>query len=396
MLDRINERDESMNFVELSAKQFKHLQNRFPNSNYCQTAQWGNLKAITGWKSHYVGIMESDSIICLALLISKNILGKKRVFYAPRGILTNYSNYRVLDFFTKEVKEYMKKYDGITLKLDPFIMYCKRNRDGRVVTRKNKSELVSFLKSIGYYHHGFTIGYTSEIQYRWSFYLDISKSLQTIKQEMDKRCRRSLKKSEKYPLITIEVNSKNIREFKRIMEHTCTRHNCFDRTLEYYQKIKEVFKDRALLLIVYLDKEKYLANFKDDKLYEKIKSEKQSFISLSAGVFIYDKYYMHYVYGGTYREYMPFMAQYKLQFDMIKYAKGRNLSIYDFGGISGNFVLDSKDYGVYEFKRGFGGYVVEYIGEFDLIINKPFYMLYNLMYKVYRNLKKLLVKFKNQ
>lgn len=385
-----------MDFIELNKKQFKRLQDNFLNSNYCQTTAWSDLKTITGWESHYVGVMKDNSVICLALLISKCIFGKKRIFYAPRGFLTNYNNYEILEFFTKEVKKYIKKYNGIALKIDSFIEYCKRNRDGIRISSKNRNDLVLFLKQLGYKHHGFTVGYTSEVQYRWSFYLDISKSLQEIMMQMDKRCRRSLKKAQNYPLITKEVNNNNIQELKKIMEHTCKRHNCFDRTLEYYQMIKEVFKDKAILLIVYLDKEKYLANFKGDKLYADIRNLTEKLIPLSAGVFIYDKYYMHYVYGGTYKEYMPFMAQYKLQFDMIKYARNKQLPIYDFGGISGNFVLNSKDYGVYEFKRGFGGYVVEYIGEFDLIINKKFYLVYNFMYKVYRNLKKMLVKLKNK
>lgn len=380
-----------MEFIELNKKQFQRLQDNFLNSNYCQTTSWGNLKTITGWKSHYVGVMKDNSIICLALLISKRIFGGKRIFYTPRGFLTNYNNYEILEFFTDEVKKYIKKYHGIVLKIDPFIEYCKRDKDGKIIYPQNKGNLVSFLKNLGYHHNGFTIGYTKEIQYRWSFYLKINKPLDDIMNDMDKRCRRSLKKAQQYPLITKEVDINNIKEFKKIMEHTCQRHNCFDRTIAYYQKIKEVFNDKALLLIVYLDKDKYLANFKNDKLYNKIKNRMEKFIPLSAGVFIYDKYYMHYVYGGTYKEYMPFMAQYKLQFDMITYAQNKKLPIYDFGGISGNFVLGSKDYGVYEFKRGFGGNVIEYIGEFDLVVNRLFYFIYYITFDIYRRLKKILV-----
>lgn len=379
-----------MEFVELTDKQFKHLQDKFLNSNYCQTTSWGHLKEITGWQSHYVGVMKNNQVICLALLISKCILGRKKIFYAPRGFLADYNNYEILEFFTKEVKKYIKKHNGIVLKIDPFIEYCERNKDGRIISKKNKSDLVNFLKQLGYHHNGFTIGYTKEIQYRWSFYLKINKPISDIMLDMDKRCRRSLKKAQNYPLITKEVNNQNIEDFKKIMEHTCKRHNCFDRTIAYYKKIKETFNDKALLLIVYLDKEKYLANFKDDKLYANIRNRTEKLIPLSAGVFIYDKYYMHYVYGGTYKEYMPFMAQYKLQFDMIKYAKDKKLPIYDFGGISGNFVLGSKDYGVYEFKRGFGGNVIEYIGEFDFVVNRLFYSIYYISFNIYRNLKKIL------
>ncbi len=383
-----------MEFIKLDKEQFKQLQDNFLNSNYCQTVSWGDLKAITGWQSHYVGVIENNQFVCLALLISKHIFGNKSIFYAPRGFLTDYNNYEILAFFTKEIKKYIKKHHGIVLKIDPFVEYCQRNKDGVIVSSHNKNGLVNFLKHLGYHHNGFTIGYTKEIQYRWSFYLPIDKSISDIMLNMDKRCRRSLKKAQKYPLITKEVNSQNIKEFKKIMEHTCKRHNCFDRTISYYQKIKEVFNDKALLLIVYLDKEQYLTYFKEDKLYDKIKAETEKLIPLSAGVFIYDKYYMHYVYGGTYKEYMPFMAQYKLQFDMIKYAKTKKLPLYDFGGISGNFVLGSKDYGVYEFKRGFGGNVIEYIGEFDFVVNRLFYYIYYVTFNIYRNLKKIVVAIK--
>ena len=143
------------------------------------------------------------------------------------------------------------------------------------------------------------------------------------------------------------------------------------------------------MVVAYLDKEKFLENFQDNKLYEKIKGEKEMLIPLSAGVFIFDKDRANYVYGGTYSYYMPLMAQYKVQVEMIKYARSLNIPIYDFGGISGIFIPDTENYGVYEFKKGFGGYVVEYIGEFDLIINKFYYNMFQIAYKTYRFIKKI-------
>ncbi len=80
---------------------------------------------------------------------------------------------------------------------------------------------------------------------------------------------------------------------------------------------------------------------------------KRKKIPISAGVFIFDNDRLNYVYGGTYKEYMPLMAQYKMQMEMIKLAMERGLPIYDFGGISGNFTPGSENYGVYEFKKRF-------------------------------------------
>lgn len=117
-------------------------------------------------------------------------------------------------------------------------------------------------------------------------------------------------------------------------------------------------------------------------------------IPISAGIFIFDKDRFNYVYGGTYAEYFPFMAPYKLQEEMIKYAIEKKMNYYDFGGISGNFTPGTPEYGVYEYKRGYGGFVIEYIGEFDLIINKPYYLAYKYGLELYRTFRKIVYKIK--
>ena len=101
------------------------------------------------------------------------------------------------------------------------------------------------------------------MQFRWSFYLDIVEKEKII-QDMDKRCRRSIRRSDKYPYIIKEVDDDSIMDFKVIMEHTCSRHSCYDRSLDYYRQIKHILKDRAKLLIIYLLRDEYLSSFKDD------------------------------------------------------------------------------------------------------------------------------------
>ena len=44
-------------------------------------------------------------------------------------------------------------------------------------------------------------------------------------------------------------------------------------------------------------------------------------------------------------------------------------------GISGDFNPRNEFYSLFSFKKGFNSNVVEYIGEFDLIVNKPFHQL---------------------
>ena len=57
--------------------------------------------------------------------------------------------------------------------------------------------------------------------------------------------------------------------------------------------------------------------------------------------------------------------------------------------ITGNFNKGNPYYGLYEFKRGFNSKVVEYIGEFDMIVNKQAYYAKEQikMFKRFFNLK---------
>jgi peptidoglycan pentaglycine glycine transferase (the second and third glycine) len=61
---------------------------------------------------------------------------------------------------------------------------------------------------------------------------------------------------------------------------------------------------------------------------------------------------------------------------MIRWCIEHHVNRYNFYGISGDFREDAADYGVYEFKKGFGGTVEQMIGDFILVLNKPAYALY--------------------
>ena len=55
---------------------------------------------------------------------------------------------------------------------------------------------------------------------------------------------------------------------------------------------------------------------------------------------------------------------------------------HNFYGIPENINTHPKDYGIYEFKRGFNGYVEELIGEYYLPINKLKYTIFNIIHKL--------------
>jgi lipid II:glycine glycyltransferase (peptidoglycan interpeptide bridge formation enzyme) len=60
---------------------------------------------------------------------------------------------------------------------------------------------------------------------------------------------------------------------------------------------------------------------------------------------------------------------------------GKNQGCHTFdlwGSLGPNPKKSDPWYGFHRFKKGYGGKLVEFIGSFDLVINKPLYKLYNI------------------
>ena len=94
-----------------------------------------------------------------------------------------------------------------------------------------------------------------------------------------------------------------------------------------------------------------------------------------------------YLFSGSYAEYMNFCGQYRLQWELIKYAADNGYRRYNFYGIQDVFNPQGKDYGVYEFKKGFGGYVEELLGSFEISISPK-----NKVYRLLKSVKKIIKK----
>lgn len=98
---------------------------------------------------------------------------------------------------------------------------------------------------------------------------------------------------------------------------------------------------------------------------------------------------MKYQYGASSNAHRNVYPNYALQWAMMQWGMECGCKVYDFGGISGDCQNpDNPHYGLWRFKHGFGGYMKEFIGEFDYVINKPVYHLYNLATKVLEKVRK--------
>ena len=419
-----------MKLEKLSEKEYTKFAKKQNESLFFHSIEWAKFKEKTGWSYEIVGLKEGKNIKAAAILLSKKVpFLNKKFYYSPRGYIIDYKDFDLVKKFTNLLKEYMKKQKVIFLKINPYIEYQKRDKDGNIVSEEKNDQLINFLKKNGYRHYGFykTFEEKKELEPRWLSVLSLeSKSIEQVLSDMRSTTRWLVNKSQKNYITIKEASYDDLEKFFNIMNHTAERRNFENRQLSYYQKMyKELTKgDMYKLLFANIDllalKDNYMKEIehldsrinnvknnpkKKNQILE-FESQKESFkkyineISIeidkygsnplvSAGLYLSYGDQIVYLLGASYKEFMNYGAQYLMQYEMIKFAIDKKYKKLNFYGIDGDFSKDGKHYGLFDFKRGFNADVVELIGEFDLIGNNLYYFLYNSMFTLYKVLKKM-------
>ncbi len=427
-----------MKLVNLSKNEFKKFADKHEQITFHQTEEWANLKKKNGWDAYYVGLKDKNKIVAGAMILAKTLpIIKKKMFYSPRGFLIDYKNKDLLKEFTEEIKEFAKKEKAIFIKIDPYVEYQERDNNGDIVEDgyQNK-DTVENLKELGYKFFGFNT-MQDTLQPRWMHVIEINgKNEEEVQKDMESKTRQILRKNEKSSIKTHEITKEELPLFKSIMEHTGERRDFIDRPLSYYEAMWDNLHDSGILkiLIADIDFNEYENNTKkeieevkkaladriykhdnnllkmNEKKYESTnKQDKESIERLNNQLDKIKKYKEEYgekktlgtilfliygnevlsLFGGTDDNLMQFQSAYTVHYAGIKYAIDHHYKRYNFYGITGDFHKENPLYGLFLFKKSFGGHVVELIGEYDLIISKFWYNIYQTAFKTYHFLKKI-------
>lgn len=428
-----------MELVTLTKKEFKKFADKHSQITFHQTEEWANLKLTNGWKANYVGLKDKNKIVAGALLLAKTLpIVKKKMFYSPRGFLIDYNNYELLEEFTKGIKKYAKEQGAIFVKIDPYVEYVEHDNNGDVVEGgyDNKQAVENLIK-LGYKHFGFNL-MQDTLQPRWMHVIETEdRTLEDVMKDMESKTRQILRKNEKCGITTREITRDELPIFKDIMQHTSDRREFIDRPLSYYENMWDNLHDSGILriLIAEIDFNEYAKNTTEElnqnkneledrinkkeknllkmneKKYEQSNKQNQEAIerlenqlkkikelkekhgekAILGGILflVYGNEVLS-LYGGSNAELMQFQSAYIVHFAGVKMAVEEKYKKYNFYGITGDFRKENPLYGLFLFKKSFGGHVAELIGEFDLIINKPMYLFYTYSFKVYKALKKIL------
>lgn len=424
-----------MELKEITEEEFCLFCEGHPLMTFHQTKEWGELKKKNGWDYVFVGLYDHDTLVGASLLLSKMTPIRKKIFYAPRGFLLDFSNLELVSSFTEEVKKYVKSHGGIFFKIDPYVEAIERDRDGKVVEGGfDNTKIREYLSSLGYKRqHASVLEQTLQPSFMYTIDLK-GKTIDDVMKEMDSKTRQMIRKNEKNGVVVRDGGREDVKIFSDVMAHTSSRRGFLPRPYAYHLNMFDTFSKngkfslqiaevhpREQIALLESEKgalEKELSEkktlhdkgelkMKEEKYLSRIKEGEESIARIDKQIVemreLLENHgeiiplgainYMLYggevlsFYGGAYEDFLQFQPFYSIHYKMICYAIEHGYDTYNFYGISGNIVKDDPMYGVYLFKRGFGGQVVELIGEYDYPVSKFWYFVYQFSYDLVHQLK---------
>lgn len=314
-----------------------------------QQSAWGTLKSAYGWSADRVALMSDDQIVGGAQLLFQRLpfrLGT--MAYLPFGFYLANGQDTLAPLLWQHIDTLAKRHRAIFLKHEPGFFIDEPQPD--------------------FTQWGFQPS-AQTIQPPRTVVIDLSAAEDAILARMNQGTRRKVRQSQKNDLLYTENDLSSVQKFTAMMQTTGARNEFGVHEPGYYQRAYDLFvpDDAALIL----------AEHEGDPL---------------AGVMVFNQgKWAWYLYGASSSEKRNLMGAYGVQWAAIQWAKRRGCLYYDMWGIPDKeeSVLEAQFetrndglWGVYGFKRGWGGRVIRSAGAWDKVYQPLLYAAYNLAVKI--------------
>ncbi len=322
--------------------EFEQFLRTHKNGSFMQSLAWPKVKNNWG----YDGVISrgEDGAIrgAMLVLIQRTPVIGGSFLYAPRGPVCNFEDADTFADLTRGVHALAKKHKAYLFKMDPDVL-------------ASDAQFITLAQSLGYRYSKGGDNFET-IQPRFNYRLNTEgrtedELLAALTQKTRYNVRVAIKRG-----VEVRVCGKEmLDEFVRIYKTTGERDGFNTRPKSYFERMLDALGDDGRL---------YMGFYQGQAIAGAISTQ-------YAGKTCY-------VYGASDNAHRNVMPNYLVQWEMIKWAVQGGCSVYDFQGVSG--VLDESNplYGLYRFKRGFNGELVELAGEFDILFKPVTNKLVNL------------------
>jgi lipid II:glycine glycyltransferase (peptidoglycan interpeptide bridge formation enzyme) len=206
-----------------------------------------------------------------------------------------------------------------------------------------------------------------------TFWIDLTPSEENLMKSFSSKTRYNIRLAERNGVKIQEDNSdKAFERYLELTKETVTRQGFFAHTERYHR-----------LMWKYLNEE---LKVKNEKPIAHLFTATYQGQIITTWILFTWKDFLYYPYGASTEEHKNVMANNLMMWEAIKFGKRNNLKTFDLWG-------REEGKGFTKFKEGYNPKVVEFLGTWDLVINKPLYKLYRLMEIIRWKSLKFLAKF---
>ena len=407
-----------MKIVALTKEEFDEFAYKHKYSTYYQTSSYADTSRYDGLETFYIGFVSNQKLIGVTLFLHKKIYLYYKYAYAPRGFLIDYTDQKLVKNITRGLIDLLKKQHYAFIKIDPPVICSERNNKGNIIYFSNTvNDILATLRSNGYIHQGFN-KYFENYKPRLNAFLNLQDDIKKIYSKIEKETKDKIIKSEEAGLEIVYDPSGNVDELYKFISGKNKK-----RRKKYYQGLYNNFsKNNAMdIFFVNVNTDKYIQNMK--KLYDeelaineefaskvqdysiiglekqeiinqKMESDKNlnyyknqlvdatnlsknnpNFITIGSAFTIKHNNGVELIIDNYLDEYLRFNPRYVLIWELIKKYKAEGFKYINLNAVVGDF--SHENLGKYntlnDAKLSFNSSVIEYIGEFDLVINERIY-----------------------
>ena len=316
----------------LTSAEWKQFTAKHPNTHLLQQAEWGMLKAEFGWQPVYLSDGESG-----AQILFRSLPLGFSLAYIPKGPLGHGS-----DPFWTDVDAVCREKRAVFLKVEPDAW-----EDDFPIKELQR---IGFRPSM------------HDLQPRRTIVVDLRGDEDEILAGMKQKTRYNIRLAARKDVVV--APSEDLQTFAELIEVTGERDAFGVHTLDYYRRAYELFHPLGMCQL-------FLASYRGQPL-----------AGLMAFAFGNRAWYLYGASNDLERNRMP---TYLVQWEAIRWAKEKGCTSYDLWGVPDHQEEDlERDFstrsdglwGVYRFKRGFGGTLQRSCGAWDKVYHRTAYLGY--------------------
>lgn len=331
--------------TDLPAREWDDFVAAHPHAHILQTAEWGQLKAAFGWTPERLALLEDGDPRAGALVLYRRLpAGLGTLAYVPRGPLGDWEGDEMQELLEALVAAARAR-RAIALILEPDLPDEPRWRERLAALGWRPSPLES-------------------VQPRRTLILDIRRSEADILAAMKPKTRYNIRLAERKGVMVREGTEADLPAFHRLMAETAARDRFHVHAPAYYEQAYRLFVPAGMARLLMAE------------------VEGEPVAALMVFALGRRAWYFYGASGDAHREKMP---TYRLQWEAIRWARAQGCAEYDLWGVpdedeerlEAEFTHRQDGlWGVYRFKRGFGGRLVRTVGAWERPVHPLLYRLY--------------------